>query len=101
MLFESPEKLDEAVEGVRRFIPLVRLWGEPPTLLERAIGPTPTPTDRFLSGLAIIKVDAETEQFVELLARTWTQTLDDPAGNVHVPNLAQFDASDAGRLGYY
>jgi hopanoid biosynthesis associated RND transporter like protein HpnN len=98
LLFESPDKLAANVEGARRFVPLVKLWGESPTLLTRVLGPTPM--DRFLSGLLTQTPDAETARFVALLAKSWTRTLDSTS-SIDLPNLALLDAKSPTSLGYY
>src|SRR6476661_5614299 len=78
LLFDDPKRVRQAAEEVREFVPLVKLWGEKPSLLERALGPTPT--DRFLSGLSLRKPDARDAPFIGMLADSWTRTID--AGHV-------------------
>ncbi len=97
LLFDSPQRVKQTLDEMKRFVPLVKLWAEKPNLLERALGPTPL--ERFLSGLAIAPPDAETRQFANLLAESWTKTLasDRPV----LPDLASLDAEDPSRLGYY
>jgi predicted RND superfamily exporter protein len=97
LLFDDRKHVQRAASEVREFIPLVRLWGERPSLLERALGPTPT--DRFLSGLSLRKPDAGDAPFIGLLAESWTQSID--AGRVKLPDLAALEAGDdPSRLGY-
>ncbi len=103
LLFDDPSRVHEAFADAKRFIPLVRLWAEKPNLAERLLGRTPT--ERFLGALALQKPDAENAPFVGLLARSWMQTLHNPAAPLTpgegLPDLASLDASDPSRLGYY
>jgi hopanoid biosynthesis associated RND transporter like protein HpnN len=97
LLFDDPNTLHETVEETRRFVPLVRLFAEKPTVITGLLGATPL--DRFLSALATQKPDAETAPFAAELARTWTQTLatTQPA----LPDLTAMGAQDPSRLGYF
>jgi predicted RND superfamily exporter protein len=97
LLLDAPKRVQQAATEVREFIPLVKLWGEKPSLLERALGPTPM--DRFLSGLSLRKPDARDAPFIEALAESWTKTID--AGQLQLPDLAALEAGDdPSRLGY-
>ena len=98
ILFEDPAKLPGILEEVKRFVPLVKLWGERPGgVLEGLLGRTPM--QRFLAGLMTQPADAETGRFLEAVVGSWNKTL--IAGEVRLPDLAALDASDPSRLGYY
>jgi predicted RND superfamily exporter protein len=110
LLFEDPAQVPKIVEDVRtRFVPLIRLFGEPPPAPQRLLGPTPL--DWFLGGLNakytfVPPNDPEEARFVTLLARSWQKTLaaapaTQPSAAVSLPDLAALDASDPSRLGYY
>jgi hopanoid biosynthesis associated RND transporter like protein HpnN len=96
LLFDDTKRVQQAADEVREFMPLVKLWGEKPSLLERALGPTPM--DRFLSGLSVRKPDARDAPFITMLAESWTKTID--SGHLELPNLAALGAEDPSRLGY-
>jgi hypothetical protein len=109
LLFEDPAQVPKIVEDVRtRFVPLIRLFAEPPDLTTRLLGATPL--DRFLGAFNakyafVPPRDAEEARFVRLLARSWQRTLSAPATQpsaaVSLPDFASLDASDPSRLGYY
>jgi hopanoid biosynthesis associated RND transporter like protein HpnN len=97
LLFDDAKRVQQAADDIREFVPLVKLWGEKPSLLERALGPTPM--DRFLSGLSAVKADARNAPFIAAVAESWTKTID--AGDVRLPDLAALEAgNDPSRLGY-
>lgn len=103
LLFDSPERVRQAREEVEQFIPLVRLWGEAPNLLERVLGPNPT--ERFLAGVNTQQPDEQTRAFLALLGRSWNAALerrDLPLAQV-LPDLQELDTTPPtpDRLGYY
>ena len=100
LMFEEPGVVRQRVGEVRRFLRLVRIWGEPPNLLQRALGATPI--ERFLSTIQLAPADAETAAFVSALAESWTRTLDAPPGTPPtLPDLARLDARTPRDLGYF
>jgi hypothetical protein len=99
ILFDSPDQIRAELESARRFVPLVKLWGEKPSLGERLIGATPL--ERFLAGVNLMPPDVETLQFVGVLARSWQRTIERQDGQATVPNLSTLDAADPSRLGYF
>src|SRR5260221_9768924 len=48
-LFQDPRKLEETVNELKRFVPLVSIWGEKPGALLALLGTTPM--ERFVAGL--------------------------------------------------
>ena len=74
LLFEDPAQVPKIVEDVRtRFIPLIRLFAEPPDLATRLLGATPM--ERFLGAFNakyafVPPTDPEEARFVSLLARS-------------------------------
>ena len=104
LLFEEPDVLDDRVAEVRRFIPLIRILAERPTLLTRVLGPTVI--DRFLgSQIAGPKPDAAQAAFVGEVVRSWNLTLaaraEAPEAAVRPPDLAAVGATSPRDLGYY
>lgn len=104
LLFDDPKLVRQSFEEMKRFVPLAKLWGEKPNLLERALGSSPL--ERFVAALAIPKPDAETAEFVGVLADSWVRTTGPPPDQPlrvgdDVPNLAELGAADPSRLGYY
>ena len=102
LLFDDPPRVRQEFEDAKRFIPLVKLWAEKPgltALLGR------TPIERFLNVLATQKPDDDTASFVELLAKSWNETIEHPDAPLEIgstlPDLASLDAADPSRLGYY
>lgn len=101
LLFDSPERVKLAREEFERFVPLVKLWGERPNLLERVLGPTPM--ERFLAGVNTQKPDEQTAAFLGLLGRSWNAALDQPAQPIKavMPDLQELENPTPDRLGYY
>jgi predicted RND superfamily exporter protein len=104
ILFEDPKRLPKTLEETKRFIPLVKLWAEPPNLVTRVLGRTPIA--RFIGGLSAQPPNEQTATFLNLVAQSWVQTLRRPttqplAPGDGLPDLQSLDASDPSRLGYY
>ena len=103
LLFDNADDLHKNVADAKRLVPLAKLWGEPPSLLTRALGSSPMA--RFLSGANLAPVDAETASFVGTLADGWAKTLSRTDGPVllgdQVPDLATLGVTDPSSLGYY
>jgi hypothetical protein len=102
ILFDNPQQLRQELESTRRFVPLVKLWGEQPNLGERIIGATPM--ERFIAGVNLAPADTETMQFVGTLAKSWQHTIEQNGGlgdHPIVPDLKSMDATDPSRLGYF
>jgi predicted RND superfamily exporter protein len=104
LLFDQPQQVRQTFQQVKQqLLPLMRLWAEPPNIAERFLGATPS--ERFLSALAIRKPDAQSAAFVQALAQSWNQALAHPdrplAAGAGLPDLAMLDAQDPSRLGYY
>jgi predicted RND superfamily exporter protein len=97
ILFDNPDQIKQELEGARRFVPLVKLWGEKPSLGESFLGATPM--ERFIAGVNIAAANQETMQFVGTLAKSWEQTI--YRANPVVPDLKTMDATDPSRLGYF
>src|SRR5689334_12646260 len=73
LLFDDPKLVHQSFEGVKRFIPLVKLWSEKPSVLTRLLGRTPL--ERFISALHTQKPDAGTAGFLAVLAESWNTAL--------------------------
>jgi predicted RND superfamily exporter protein len=104
LLFDDPKLVQRNFDDVKRFVPLAKLWGEPPGTLTRVLGNSPL--ERFVTALQLQQPDEETATFVAALAESWNKTLADASGSPlrtgeHVPDLATLGASDPSRLGYY
>src|SRR3954451_17918920 len=103
LLFDEPKLVQQSFEGVKRFIPLVKLWSEKPGVLTQFLGRTPL--ERFVSAINTQQPDAETAGFVALLAESWNTALahmDEPLVKGRgIPDLAALEATDPSRLGYY
>jgi hopanoid biosynthesis associated RND transporter like protein HpnN len=103
LLFDDPKLVQQSFEGVKRFIPLVKLWAEKPGALTQFLGRTPL--ERFITAVRTQKPDAETAGFVAMLAESWNYSLahvDEPlAKGRGIPDLAALEATDPSRLGYY
>jgi hopanoid biosynthesis associated RND transporter like protein HpnN len=101
LLFDSPESVKKNFEDIKRFIPLVKLWAEKRGVLTRLLGSSPI--ERFITGLRTQPADAETKEFVELLAKSWVETIESSNQPVEkfVPDLSKVGADDPSRLGYY
>jgi predicted RND superfamily exporter protein len=99
ILFDDPEQVRQELQSARRFVPLVKLWGEKPSLGEQLLGPTPI--ERFLAGVNLTTANAETMQFVGTLAKSWEQTINQKDDHPIVPDLKTMDATDPSRLGYF
>jgi len=103
ILFDNPDQVQAELEDARRFVPLVKLWGEKPSLGERLIGATPL--ERFIAGVNLMPANSQTMQFVGVLAKSWQQTIEQTgeqyADRPIVPDLKTLDASDPSRLGYF
>src|SRR4029079_14373195 len=76
---------------------------EKPGVLTRLLGETPL--ERFISWLNTRKPDAQTAEFVGLLARSWVPRSEQPeeplAVGINLPDLGELEAGDPSRLGYY
>jgi predicted RND superfamily exporter protein len=102
ILFDSPDQVKQELADARRFVPLVKLWGEKPTLGERLIGATPM--ERFIAGLNIAPASVETMEFVGAIAKSWDQTIEqgESASDRPIePDLKKLGATDPSRLGYF
>lgn len=103
LLFDSAKDLHKNVADARQLVPLAKLWGEQPTGLTRALGPTPMA--RFLSGATLAPPDPQTAEFVNRLASGWARTLSGSDATVvlgnQVPDLSAIGATSPASLGYY
>jgi predicted RND superfamily exporter protein len=116
LLFEDPAKLPGAVADARRFVPLVKLFGEKPNGVTGAMGTTPI--ERFLTGISLrlpgwmgpSGLTEENAPFVAAVAKSWSDTLRLPPSakegvsggpTVVLPDLEAMDATDPSRLGYF
>src|ERR1051325_4956682 len=103
LLFDEPQRVQQSFAEMKRFIPLVQLWGEPPTLATRLLGSTPI--GRFIAAVGLQPADAQTAEFVAMLAKTWNSAIEhveEPLKvGTNMPDLASLDAADPSRLGYY
>ncbi len=103
LAFDSRERVEAALADVKRFIPLAKMWGEEQNPASALLGQSPA--ERFLAALMLAPADAETAGFVALLARSWNLALQQPEAPLQVgstlPDLAELDASDPSRLGYF
>jgi predicted RND superfamily exporter protein len=103
LLFDEPARVRQSFEDVKRFVPLVKLWGEKPGLLASVLGPTPI--ERFVTSMQLAPRDEETKVFLGALAESWNYALEHPDEPLRpgrgLPDLASLDASDPSRLGYY
>jgi len=99
ILFESPAEMREEVEGVRRMLPMVRIFGEAggvTALLGK------TRIERFLGAFGAAGAEPETARFVSLVVNSWTQTLRSAAaGRPVLPDLALLGGNDPRRMGYF
>jgi predicted RND superfamily exporter protein len=105
LLFSNePTEVPRARASIERLLPLVQRWGEKPDRLYNLLGPSPL--QRFVSGLSHASAQDLTEgaPLINLMAKSWCQTLDDPHRPVAVgglvPNLADLEASSPRDKGY-
>ncbi len=94
-----------AAQARNELVPLAKLWGERPGFQLGLLGPTPI--HRVLSAFKLApadQVDAKLAQFLDLLARSWTQAIDHPARPISVgdgvPDLAALEAGGPREKGY-
>jgi predicted RND superfamily exporter protein len=113
LLFESPAVVPARRAEVERFLPMVRLWAERPTLLTRPLGASGA--ERFVNALRLRQVaatagldvgsDAETAPFVAAVLRSWDRALADPAlpltPGAGLPDLDALGVSSPRDLGYF
>ena len=113
LLFESPATVPERRAEVERFLPLVRLWAEPPTLLARPLGASPA--ERFVNAIRLrtlgkaagfdVGSDAETAPFVGAVLKSWDRALADPklplTPGAGLPDLDALGTSTPRDLGYF
>ena len=103
LLLEDPKRLAATFQDAKRFVSLVKLWGEAPGALTGLLGSIPI--ERFLTAMGLQAPDEETARFLHLLAASWIRTLENPSLPLKVgeqlPDLTSLDATDPSRLGYY
>jgi uncharacterized protein len=103
LLFQESSKLNETVDDLKRFVPLVTLWAERPGPLTAVLGSTPI--ERFVSGLLVQPPEDDTRTFVAALSDSWVIALqhsDAPLlSGRGLPDFAQIGASDPSDLGYF
>lgn len=105
ILFDDPKLVKRSFADVKRFIPLVKLFAENPSVLMSVLGRSPI--ERFLTAMRVApEADrAEAEPLVGVIAKSWKETLEHPetplAPGQGLPDLAALDAGDPSRLGYY
>jgi predicted RND superfamily exporter protein len=99
ILFDSPKQVKQELLDAVQFVPLVKLWGEKPSLPESLLGATPL--ERFAAAINLAKPDAQTMQFTGVLARSWRSTIYAPTSQPVIADLRALGAADPSRLGYF
>ena len=107
LLFDEPENVRQNFEQIKWFTPLVKPWaqdtGNGRTTFERFLKTLDTMTRIEAAANVLRRHPSEPEStgFIDLLARSWNETIEHPEAPLKVgstlPDLASLDASVIGR----